>query len=120
MTTELGASAFARFIASDLAKMLGKVTVTALVAGVTASFGFWTTWQGLQGQVSAQARQLEAVERFMGAQDKRLDALEERAVENEKAIAVALESMRSIDRNVALLRDDFRDLRRDLTGRMTP
>lgn len=106
-------SPWPKWVTADFTKWFAKIVVTALIAGITASFGFWSTWQGLMAQVSENTRQIKA-------QGSHIDALEQRQDLDERTAAATEATNRAILDRLNELRDDVKYLQRDLTGRVRP
>lgn len=106
-------SPWPKWVTSEFTQWFAKVVVTALIAGITAGFGFWSTWQGLQAQVSDHQRQLQSYGMHLQSLEQRQQADEIHTAETNATNKAILDRLND-------LRDDVKYLQRDLTGRVRP
>lgn len=96
---------------------IGKLVIGGLIAGGSASAGFWATWQTLQAdvrQTKADVSSLRAADAQFATGLAELDARQDK---DDQIHARQDEASVAILRSIGELREDVRDFRRDLTGR---
>lgn len=103
---------------SEWTSYLAKLVIGGLVAGGSASLGFWSTWQTLQADVRQTKADVVSLHAVDAQQASDLAKLEARQNDDDKVHAAEAERNTAIQRSLDQLREDIRDFRRDLTGRV--
>lgn len=121
-TTQTEASALYRFATSDLTKRVATWALTALVAGISAAFGFGMTWQNLRAEVSTLRADVvdarEEARKGHTEQTTSIKALEARQHADDVLHGREAEIHAQILQQLKDIREDVQYLQRDLIGRV--
>lgn len=98
---------------------LAKLALSGLIAGASAAGGFWLTMQALKAEVVAVKADVVAIQKVDARQDEQIDGLDQRQRAADIALALSTANTAAILRSITEMREDMRDMRRDLTGRVS-
>jgi hypothetical protein len=107
-----------RWVRSNFTKMLLRVAAVAFTAGITASFGVWTTWQGLQQTVATVKADQARTDRSVGILRIDVDLIRARLAADEILRAKERADAANVARDVDRIIDDLKFMQRELIGRV--